>query len=389
MESAQTFTASCLPIDDDWVASWWDGPLALADRLRPRGAETARAALRSIFPPSLVPWLRAERHPIVSHQFTIAGRLGLLELGLAIACVPADQEDVQRLRNPAEYEGVAAELRSALMFLRAGARLERPPQTRDERCEYIATFPSGERLAIEVKYPSQSERELDGARVSSELLMALMDRLHWLPLVVPAAWATFHFAPTILDLGDRAGTDPDRLRDAVDGAVKLVAAALRGGSPYGTVDLGRLGSFEVREDPRVLGVQFAAAGPELEPRKVGGRLRRNLLNKAARQVGETKLSGIVVLDIQRDALARNALRFLAGWARQRESLAALVVIDRSSVAGQGGLHGAVDILPGPMFDTGRNALARAFEICGSGHLHYSPLSSFSDPCPFTWLARVQ
>src|SRR5580704_12744267 len=120
MESAQAHTAPCLPIDDDWVASWWEVPLASADRLTARGAETARAVLRSTFPPSLVPSLRAERHPIVSHQFTIAGRLGLLELGLAIACVPAEADDIQRLRDPAEYEGVAAELRGALMFLRAG-----------------------------------------------------------------------------------------------------------------------------------------------------------------------------------------------------------------------------------------------------------------------------
>lgn len=389
MESAQVHTAPSLPIDDDWVENWWEVPLGLADRLTALGAVTARDALRSTFPPSLIPTLRAERHPIVSHQFTIVGRLGLLELGLAIACVPAEPDDIQRLRDPAEYEGVAAELRAGLMLVRAGARVARPPHTGRKRCEYVATFPNGERLAIEVKYPSESERELDAARVSYELLMALMERLHWLPLVVPGAWATFHFAPTILDLGDREGVDPERLREAVDGIVERVAGALAGGSWYGTVDLGRLGSFELREDERVVGVQFAGAGPEMEPRKLGGRLRRNLLNKAARQVGETKLPGIVVLDVQRDALARNALWFLAGWARRRESLAALVVIDRSSVAGHGGLHGAVDILPGPRFDAARDALSRALEVCGDGHLHYSPLSSFPSPCPFTWLPRFQ
>jgi hypothetical protein len=226
MESAESHTAPCLPIDDDWVGSGWEAPIASADRLTARGTETALTALRSTFPPSLVPSLREERHPIVAHQFTNTGRLALLELGLAIACIPAEEDDIQRLRDPAECEGVAAELRAALMFLRAGARVMRPPRTGRERCEYIAVFPSGEQFAIEVKFPSTGDRELDASRVGMELFMSLMGRLAWLSSKVRGARATFHFAPSIVDLGDRHGVNRNLLAQSVDDAVARVSAAI-------------------------------------------------------------------------------------------------------------------------------------------------------------------
>src|SRR4051794_4135375 len=102
--------------------------------------------------------------------------------------------------------------------------------------------------------------------------MSLMERLAWLSSKVKGARATFHFAPSIVELGDRFGVNRDLLSETVDDAVARVTAAIGDDSPFRTIALGRLGSLVIREDPKIPNLQFDAMGPVSEARKVGRRL---------------------------------------------------------------------------------------------------------------------
>jgi hypothetical protein len=135
-------------------------------------------------------------------------------------------------------------------------------------------------------------------------------------------------------------------------------------------------------------VLLDADGPEASARDLALRVRR-LLNKAVRQIDEAGLPGVIILDLQRDHLARNAIGFWAQWAQRKQSLAALLVISRSSSASDGRMYGEIDVLPGPRVDATEDVLSDMLSICTDGHLHYNPLSTPSTPCPCTWLPRFQ
>lgn len=390
MELADVEVRPWSPMADDWTERCWEAPLAAADRLTPQLRGISCAALRSVFPPSLVDTLRAARHPIVAHQFTVAGRLGLLELGLAVASLPAADDDIHRLRDPGEFEGAAAELRGGLMLQIAGGRLQRPPHIPErQRCEYIAEFPGGHRLALEVKCPNQGDEERDVERVSSDFFMEFMHRFRWLSPALPPGRATIHLAPSLLDLqlGDRTAVDSLRVRQVVEDAAERIMEALRTGFTP-TISLGSIGTLEIRPDPLMNGVFLDARGPDVSARDLALRVRR-LLNKAVRQIYEAHLPGLIILDLQRDHLARNAIGFWAQWAQRKQSVAAVLVISRSCSATDGRMYGEVDVLPGPRLSAVEKVLSDVLTVCADGHLHYNPLSTPSTPCPCTWLRRLQ
>jgi hypothetical protein len=376
------------PITADWARHSWERPLAAVDQIPAEGVTFALGALRFVFPPSLTEALSAAGHPVVLEQHTYSGRLRLLELGLAIACTGADESDVGRLRNAQEYEGVAAELRAAMMFVRAGARLERPrPTSGTGLCERLATFPSGEQFAVEVKLPAVGDDELDASRVQSTLMLRLIRRFSWIGSRVSEARLTFHFAPTIGMLGDRHGIDEIRMRAAVDEGVALVRLAIAQGSPFKTIALGLLGHVTIRHDAGCDAVQFDAFGPPIDPTKSSRRLTRNLLNKGARQVSPTGLPGIIVLDVNRNYSATGAIGGLARWARRKPQLAALLVTESSVMGSDGRMYGTVDVVPGPRYEAAAEMLAATLDICVDGHVHYNPLCGLPSPCPMTWRPR--
>jgi hypothetical protein len=378
-----------LPIKPNWVDDpYWEQPLAAVDRVTAHGVLLARGALREVFPQSLTHELVASAHPVVAEQFTYVGRLRLLELGLAIALAGAEDAEVDRLRKAAEFDGVAAELRASLMLVRAGARLERPIGAPGRMlCERLATFPGGERLSLEAKLPDESERDLHLVRVESTLIGELMQRFEWLQTHVSAARATFHFAPEISELlGSEGATD--RRNAAIEQAVERVRAAVSEGSPFTTIELGVLGTLAIRPEAALQNLQFDAFGPPMDARRTKRRLTRNLLSKAANQVSETGLPGVIILDLRRDYAAINAVGLLDRWAMQRPSLAAILVVDSTVMATDGRMYGNVDVVPGPRFSEVSTVLAGAFDSCSSGHVHYNPLCTPSSPCPLAWLARV-
>jgi hypothetical protein len=385
MTSAQR-SPSKIHIDPNWTTMDWEQALAWANRLSPKAGKTVLAILGQLFPPTLTNTLRVEHHPVVGKQWANVGRAYLLEVGAAVAVLRPDVHDIGRLRNPNEFEGAAAELCAGLMFKRAGAKLERPPSEYGRRrCEYIATFPDGYRLAVEVKLPDISDDEPDANRVEFELLMVLMERFAWLSNLAPSARATFHLAPDVIHLGNRHEVNMDELTLWVDDAVNRVRAAASASSVFGEFDLGRIGSLLVHDEPGLNSLCFDAIAFR-DAKRRSRQIKRNLLNDGARQIGETGLPGVIVLDVQRDGMVRSTLGFLSSWALNKKSLAAVIVVERHVINGQ--LWGCVEVLPGPEFDAAMPALSTLFDGCDAGHLHYNPLSEAASPCPCTWLPQL-
>lgn len=375
-------------IQTAWVEDGqWHAVLACVDRLTRHGRAASSSALRAVFPPSLTPDLVAMGHPVVAEQRSYVGRLRLLELGLAISITGANDEELGRLRNAAEYEGVAAELRAALLFARARANLRRPVGIHGKKqCERIATFPTGERIAVEVKLPDAGERELSAFRAESSLISELLGRFAWLRTHVSEVRATFYLAPGIVQLVEGVGCADRRVSSAIDEAVERVRSDIARGWQLATrTDLGAVGSLAIRSAPGTRGIQFDTFIPSSDDRKVSGRLTRNLLAKAGQQVAETGLPGVIVLDLARDSEAINAVGLLRRWAQRRPSVGAMLIVDRTVMGGDGRMYGTVDVVPGPRFAEVSSVLASALDTCSDGHLHYNPLCSPTSPCPMTWL----
>lgn len=367
-----------------WTDECWDTAASLADRLSPRSVERARTVLRAVFPQALTDMLVQMDHPVVAKQLTYPGRGHLLELGVAVGTLHKQLQDVKRLRNADEYESVASEYRAGLMFRRAGAVLECPSHEPGRaRCEFVAKFPDGYRLAIEVKLPKVSDVQCCVMRVQHELLIKLIDRFHWLSAMSPSARAHFCFAPNVMELIDQHAVDHLKLSCWVDDAVLRATDSIRRGPLFGTIDLGRVGLLQFHKEAGLAGIQFSASGPPQDAKKRSRQLQRNLLNKAAKQTTEAQFPGVIVLDTERDGLIKNTLTFLQDWANRQPSLAAVLMIERDVIANR--MYGNVDIVFGPRFDEAMPALSTLFDVCEKGHLHYNPLSSLVTPCPCVWL----
>lgn len=381
------FTRPLLPISHDWTSTSWEAAFAAADRLPSKLQAEALRCLRDVFPPSLTAMLQADGHPVVGEQLTNRGRLELLELGLAIAVVGLNKNELGRLRHPDQYRGAAAELRALLLPVRAGARLTRPPVAKGKKvCEYIAEFPTGLRVAVEAKRPNVGERDLDMQVVEQSVFMELMCQLDWLHEVLPSARATLILKMTDhRALGNRHGINEGLVRSVVAAAVERVRLAVHQGPPAQPVDLGALGSLVIQEDKQIGQLQFDATSRRTV--KDGFiRIRRTILNKAAQQIRDSGLTGLILLDLEDDRAGVDGSDLLARWADTKDALGAIILIERHTIDGRAcnGAH----VVPGPRFDEIAEAIGRGLDYCAAGHVHYTPLSTPSDPCPASWLPAI-
>lgn len=374
------------PIDREWTRASWDRVLEAADRLDPDAATAALSVLRGIFPPEWTDSGEADAHPLAMEQHWHAGRLELLELGIAIAVLELEPDDLHRLRHHAEYQGVAAELRARLLLHRAGATLA-PPTAPGKRCEWIAHWPNGVQLAVEVKLPHTSDftRATYGVMgaVAHELAIqtsAVADRL-------PEVRATVHFGPGWRQVAAAGAISTQLLRAHVAEVAACVIGAAGSMSPFGRHDMGALGALEITSAPGAPRLVIDGFGEETDPRRIARRLTRGgVLAKAAKQIENAGVPGVVVLDIQHDAFSRNAFIELRRWLERKPTVGAILMLDRTVMA-DGKLYGTVDVVPGPSFEAVAPVLI-GLDICTAGHLHYNPLCSPSDPCPMTWLPSL-
>jgi hypothetical protein len=374
----------------NWASTLWERVIAAANRLEPRVSQAALAGLSHAFPPELQAQLEDQRHPVVAKQLTHAGRSRLLELGLAIVALPASAEDIARLRDPNEFPGCAAELIAGLMFRRQRVKLVRPPKIRGKkRCEYIGAFRDAQCYAIEVKHLEWSEELSELEPALGSLTLELMQRMSWLSeklrSELPSGLACFQLSDAIRNLGNRSAVDFEEIRSRCHAASDYLQGQLAGSIRFGTFELEGLGRVVIRPDPNppALGLEFR--GPSGDAGRDDRRVRR-VVNGAMRQIQETNLPGIIVLDIERDGQARNSLGFLQRWAARKEGLAAVLVMERHSFAGDYSCA-AVDVLPGRAFDAASDNVLSLVELCDDEHFHYTPLNRLVSPCPLAaWLS---
>jgi hypothetical protein len=369
-----------------WTATHWEDVLAAADRLPAKGLLTAQNCLKAIFPPSLTSALRATRHPVVWEQLTCRGRLELLELALAVAVVGVDNHDLNRLRHADQYRGAAAELRALLSPARAGARLVRPPKVVGmTRCERIAEFPTGSRIAIEVKAPNQGEHDLDREAVEVAIFNEVVHQLDWLREPRPRGRVTLYFnSVESLSIGDRHGVDRERVRSLVADIAQHVNRVFQRDEFSQRIDVGLIGSIVISSDEQLAGLNFDASS-ESDAREAFRRIRRSVLNPAATQIKESGCPGVIILDLERDRAPIDARALVARWAASKNELGAVIMIERHTIDGKA--CNAAYVVPGPQFKQVVELLA-GLDECSSGHLHYTPLSTQVDPCPATWLPSI-
>jgi len=309
----------------------------------------------------------------------------LLELGLAIAHVPATEEHIHRLRKPDQFNGFVVELHALLMVRRRAVLEWLPHVDGRNRCEAVARFRDGQKLSVEAKHLEQSNDARNSEPAIVNVFCAIQQAMPELYCVVGGARATFHVSDAVKDLGNRTGVDFERLRDRVSVGLENLALQLRCGDPFGTFELEGLGSLVVRSKPGSTGIEFDACGPPIDQSLQNRRVRR-VLKKALAQTAAAELDGLIILDIEHDALARNSLPFVSNWAAEKDKLAAILVVERHSVSG-GSLWARVNVVPGRAFEKYAGNIMSLLEVCSDGHLHYSPLNRLAAPCPLTaWLS---
>lgn len=372
-----------LALPPNWTETYWDVVAAVATRLSPKGLQLGLRGLRRAFPHAAP--LEEARHPIVALQLTHAGRAYLLELGLAITVLPATEDDIERLRDPEQFQGRATELIAGFMFRRGRVQLSRPPEVPGQRlCDFLADFPTGERFAIEAKHLELSDRAHDIEPVFCSLVVQMPTHFHWLSDVVQGARATFRFSDAICDLGNRLAVDFQQIRQRADAASAQLQAALSGREPFGTFELTGLGHIVIRPDPDAPGVAFDAFAPSSDTGLDNRRVRR-VANRAMRQIREAGLPGVIVLDVKLDGLAWNALPSLRRWAAGQQGLVAVLALERHGFGG--GSCSAVEVLPGREFEPASDSLLALLDICDAGHFHYAPLNDLMSPCPLAaWMS---
>ncbi len=371
------------PVDREWTRISWERVLASADRLDPETATLALDALRAVFPAAWIDSGLAQAHPLAMEQHWYAGRLVLLELGLAIALLGLGDADLERLREPAEYRSTAAEMRARLLLRRAGATTE-PPAARvgRKRCEWIARWPDGVELAIEVKLPDVSARTRVTYAIMGAVADELAEQIQVIACQLPGVRATLNFGPGWGEVIAEGAVKMELLKPRVAEVVARLNEATRRSAPFGRHALGLLGTLELQLDPQAQ--RLVIHGHSTYPRRVAQRLTRGgVLAKAAKQIEDAGIPGVIVLDIEDDVFARNALPQLVRWLERRPQVAAILMLDRT-VMPDGKLYGTADIVPGQSVERIAPVLA-GLDVCASGHLHYNPLCVPSEPCPMTWL----
>jgi hypothetical protein len=351
----------------------WPEVLARATKLTEAERVQALEWLKKVFDLS---WStgRTLAHGVTHKQFTYPGRLSLLELGRAAALTGVDDSFLGRLRDPGEYFGADAELRAALLLMSGGAVLEREKAGDGSRLsEYVARWPSGEAAIVEVKAVRMSDKVQAAERLTTQCVFALMGRADELPgYQGQLAWNEDALFKSLQDTPVEVVLSEinmafDRLKDHI------------GDGPRSPFDwpLGSIGSLRLalKQSAPALDLAFDGYAPSAEV--IFRRLRRRCNDALQQLATHPHLPGLIILDADADGLARNGLRQLAGWARQKPQLGAVLVTEREYGAEQSYTH--VCVLPGPRLGDVVYALA-ALEECDKGHLHFQPLTELTKPC---------
>lgn len=166
------------PADGEWAKSEWFTEVA-PEHASALAISEAVAALRPIFSPERVRELPGNGrmpHPFAWHYFQRGGIRLLLRLGRCLSLIGSPPEIVSDLIHPTRFETRSAEAWAGALFVRLGAKIRFVPEREEGmKPEFIATFPEGHRLAVEVKGLSTSEKENWLHRVTLAFMQGIWD----------------------------------------------------------------------------------------------------------------------------------------------------------------------------------------------------------------------
>lgn len=372
-------TSSGAPRAGDWTRdpSWgeWLAQCLCPDEAR-RGLDLIRAAIPpDRFDPLARPLPGKPPHPLLHDYIWRGRRFGFLEFAVAVERFRPRRLG-ERVRNGIEYLGLRAELLAGLTLSSTGATMRHEPLGRTGSADWLATWPTGERLFIEVKGPRASMRSRRFEWVTIYFHCAFMDAIDRSDRVRTdtGTWVR-------IDLDDdfvrecserRIVNDAGEANHAAFAALAAEAMSwlleLTWPAPDGRYSIGRAGAVHLRRgagaEPRF---HFSGNVIPSDEEHETGRLRDDL-DDAARQLARADAPGLVVLDTCQDGQLRNRVDEIQGllrggsWGRR---LAGVLVLGRR-------VNGTPDcvatFVPGERAQVARPML-EGFHLCEHGHFH--------------------
>lgn len=374
-----TTTADTDPAADHW----WTVPFAVRFKeldlnIPGGGAE----ALDCLFPAD---WLRNQDvetapHPVLGCLLTIFGLRDLALLGLAAAELDLAVGTDGRLRDRTHFAGAAHELLVGLVLHRAGADLRHEPHgAADSGADWIASWPTGEVVAVEAKIINPSDlqrraRRLVGVQMSTmgTLNPPGLDRLVHVDIEVPVQEV---FEAALVCTGEAEAEAV--IKEFTEPVHKALSALLRCTVEPGRHELEGLGWVTISHLDGPPGVQTASAMWTQGLARAVARFGRPL-RKADAQTRSSGRPGLIFVDQVQGSPFGDPLA--AALALQESPQR---VENIGGVFSRGGGAGLVDgqwqhdlwfdLVLGPASAHVPAPLVASFRGCAAGHLHFDPL----------------
>lgn len=276
-------------------------------------------------------------HPLVYDYTWRASRYRFLEFVVALHRFKP-QRLARRVRNRFEYIGFQAEMLAGLAVASTGATMQHEPYGREGSIDWLATWPTSERLFLEVKCPQTSKRNRVLEWVTTHFHRAMMERFHSHSCITAdtGTWIMIDLAEDFArEVASRGLVNDDAVAHhaAFDELARQAMAgieALRWPLPNGSYSIGRAGVIRVLRGAGAEPKFHFGGNVPVDDQQEPLRLQADLEEAAAqlRRVGEP---GVIVLDACCDWSLRIRVADVIealdteAWARD---LAGVLLLDR-------------------------------------------------------------
>lgn len=370
---------SLFPVTGEWTSDpSWDE--ALSQCLCREEAGRGLASMRRSIPPEKLHLLTAltggsAAHPLVYDYISRNGRFEFVEFMVALhRFAPRRLRD--RVRNRTEYVAFQAEMLTGLTVSSTGACMVHEPLGREGSPDWLATWPTGERLYIEVKCPHSSmmrrrlewvtiyfQRALMGLFQSSARVVA--DTGTWIRIELDEDLARELASSGIVNDDGLANT---RAFDEFAAEAMRTIEEMVWPVPDGSYPMGRAGVLVVERSGGEARFDFGGFIPNSDENEEARRLTAELEETVKRQLARGRDPGLIVLETQRDSLLRNRVQDIASILSSEswcDNVAGVAVLERR-------VNGTPDcrvlFIPGPCWESARPML-NGFARCEYDHFH--------------------
>ncbi|HKY34445.1 MAG TPA: hypothetical protein VJN18_00785 [Polyangiaceae bacterium] len=368
-----------LPSDGEWTrdGSWNE---ALSACLCREEAEAGLDALRRAVPPRhIARLLRTEPskpgHPLGQDYVFRFHRFTVVEFAVALLRF-GPRRIRERIRNPADYVGFQREQLAGLVFQGTGATMLHEPLGRVGSLDWLAEWPCGCALAVEVKCPQESKQSRKRSLIVTHFHWALMAKFHSSPAVRADTGTWINLALTndfIRRMGDaqlindEGKANPKELDRVASDAMRFVDE-LSWPAPDGTYSLGDAGTMRIARGAGAEPVfHFSGSIIPSDSDHEEKRIRDDLMEAADQLKRNPERAGLVYLDAACDMTLRSKLPAVQDLLREpwAAELAGVLLVDSS-------FNGTPDRLA--MFVPGAReeeagALLDGLRCCQHGHFH--------------------